>query len=275
MFHQTFYMGAYLAWPPDNPTTFLSFDVVLNEQPEFATQITEHVVEQGANISDNVRVALARLNLEVFVTNEPIDEDSQWSSGSVGSFGAVTVPAPNQPPQPLSVSITAPEWISLPIGIPLVGSLLGSLINPGSTTVSAPLGIQPTSAFSVNPVVLQFSGQFDAVANTSALLETLRQTTQLLNVLGSRAVYPTMVLESWGMTRNSETGTGAVFSISLKEIRQVTTQTVAVTAVASSNQQSSLGKQPTQPASSGQVTSLLAQLDDSLFPGMSVPAPTP
>jgi hypothetical protein len=234
--------------------------------------VAEHVVEAGPNISDNLRVGLTQVTLEVFVTNEPIDQDPQWGSGSTSAFGQVSTPAPDQD-TPLPTLVTVPQWFSLPIGIPGVGALISSLVNPTETTFKPNIGLQPTPGFAINPTVLQFSDAFDAVQQTHDQLEILRQAGTLLTVYGSKGVYSPMAIEEWGMQRNSETGTGATFTIQLKEIRQVTTSvSTATPTVPRAIAAVSNGQQATTDANSGQISSVLSQIVQ-LFQGTTPPSP--
>lgn len=100
------------------------FDAVLDEQWEEPATITEHPVEQGANIADHVRVALVKCTLKVRVTNQPLD--SNQFADPIGGAGqstslAVTVPTPNQPE--FSGIVAVPMWNSnLTLSTAIVGA---------------------------------------------------------------------------------------------------------------------------------------------------------
>lgn len=49
----------------------LYFDAVISETQDITSQVTEHPVEKGANITDHVRAEIDRVHLEVFVSNTP------------------------------------------------------------------------------------------------------------------------------------------------------------------------------------------------------------
>ena len=71
---------AFLAYtptgaPPGAPTLWVQFDCVTSEQWTEDAEVTEHPVEEGADIADNVRVALPKCQLEVFTSNEPIQDN--------------------------------------------------------------------------------------------------------------------------------------------------------------------------------------------------------
>ncbi len=274
-------MGAYLLWAPEGTNTltdtlssFLSFDVVTTENPAFPAQVAEHVVEHGADVSDNVRVGCLTLTLEVFVTNEPIDSLPQWGSGSVGNSGPITTPDTQQPPlTPPGPSLSVPIWFSLPVGIPLVGPLTSALgLNDQTTTIQATAGMPPTHGVTMNPRVLQFGSSFDAVQLTHDQLDTLRQSAQLIEVVGSKGTYDNMVIEHFEMLRNAETGSGAIFTIQFKEIRIVQSQTVNAPQPTKprAKPKQSKGSQSTTNAEGATASSFLSTIV-ALFSGQTVP----
>lgn len=60
----------------------LSFDASLNEQHGGQAQVSEHPVEKGPNITDNVRPLPRRVSLEAMVSNTPIYKDVPASSNA-------------------------------------------------------------------------------------------------------------------------------------------------------------------------------------------------
>ena len=266
-------MGAYLAWPPGAETTYLYFDVVVTESAELGTQITEHVVEQGPDVTDNVRVALNKITLEVFVTNEPLIEDPQWGSGTTQAYGTLNTYGTAQPnPKPYP-ELTAQSWFTLPIGVPIINALAA---HEEDVTFTPQVGLDPTRGGALNPILLQFSGQFDAVSKTQDALDKLRKGATLLTVYGSKAIYENMVIESFAPVRNEETGTGGSFTIQLKEIRQVSTSIVTApnTSVPRAQTGGSKGSQSPKPATPQGGQSLLKWLSN-LYSGTTPPSPTP
>lgn len=260
-------MGASLLF---DDGTVLSFDVVISESPNFPTQITEHVVEQGTDVSDNVRVGLRQLALEVFVTNEPIAESPMFGSGSLTSFRIDTPDTQQKSLFPGTPILQQKVWFSLPIGVPILGSLVGQEVD---VPFVPSVGMQPTQGTTVAPSVLGYSAVFDAVRETHDALEKLRQTTTIFTVLGTKGTYESMVVEDFTMKRDASTGTGAEFTIQMKELRQVSTQTVALPAPKTPRGagSKSLGVQTTDETKNpAQVRSLLKALfgGDVTVPGL-------
>jgi hypothetical protein len=226
-------MGAILIWNPGstggnqaNGTNLLAFEVVVNENPVFPTTITEHVVEQGADISDNVRVGLKTLTLEVFVTNEPIDtgvvEGNGFGSGAFANGGPLFTPASGATP-PVPTTLIDKTWFTLPVSVPILGSLLAQEVDVPFVVTPQ---MQPAVSFQIAPQVLQFATPGDFVRMTHDALDLLRTSTQFLTVLGTKGQYDNMIIEHFDMARSSDTGTGATFTIALKEIRLATSSIV-------------------------------------------------
>lgn len=67
----------------------ISFDAVVRDSHESTATVTEHPVEQGANISDHVRPDLDRVVLEAIVSNTPITQPVSQADGATGAPGDV------------------------------------------------------------------------------------------------------------------------------------------------------------------------------------------
>ena len=82
---------AYLAWTDDagNLQQFRCF--VKSEDYDFGADVTEHPVETGKNITDNVRVKTDEASIFFVESDSPID-DNNWSTVSK-TIQTFTVPA--------------------------------------------------------------------------------------------------------------------------------------------------------------------------------------
>jgi Dit-like tail protein len=260
-------------------TSSLYFDVVTSEEPAFPNTIAEHVVEEGPDVSDNIRVGLNTVELEVFITKEPMDAlqasgpQGTWATAS-GALGqnisySFTTPNGTQSPAPPGPFLNVPEWFQLPIGAPVLGAVVSAVVNPVYVPVAANAGLPPTAGQSFGAQVLAFSGApFDPVSLTHDQLKYLRDTGQLLEVVGTKGTYDNMVIENVTMKRDQDTGTGATFTISLKQIRLVSSSIVAAPTAAkpSGNTQVQKGSQATTALPEGaQAESFLSQLQNALF----------
>lgn len=73
----------------DGSTSSISFDAVVREVHREAAAVTEHAVEDGANVADHVRPELDRLTLEVYVSNTPLRAHGDHMSGATGAIRSV------------------------------------------------------------------------------------------------------------------------------------------------------------------------------------------
>lgn len=240
-------MGAYLM-TPDGVTT-LRFDVVTSESWDEDTEVTEYNVEDGADVTDNVRVALRICNLSTFSTNEPLGSNS-FDQADLALL-PITIDAPGQD-APSVTSITVPQWDN---GIALraaltgvgdvvggalggatgtiiggaVGALAGALIGgPGEhdLTIKPAVGIDPTPGASVNAQTYQFTASSDFVQQAIDQLRAWKNAAQLLTVVGTKGSVDNMVIQKLNIQADAETGTGRAITLALKEVRIVTTTTV-------------------------------------------------
>lgn len=186
---------AFLKWTPEGaPRQTLQFDVVTNEQQEGSSEITEHPVEVGPNVTDHVRSKLNVVTIEGFISNEPLYD--------TGERGASLRTAQ------LDVKTYTPPLAPTP----------GALFSALGGGVSRLFGAVPQQT-SVS--VLQFDREFDAVAETHEILENLRTTAQLIDLYTTTAEYQNMILERVTLPRDASSGTGGKFQLSFRQIRLV------------------------------------------------------
>ncbi len=191
-------MGAYLTWTPKvGPAKSLFFDAVTEEAQDLASTATEHPVEEGANIADHIRDELERCSLEVFVSNQPVYD---WNNkgGKVSSV-------------PIKLQKFKPPLAPTP------GAVFGAIGSAVKAGVGALLGGNREYAAQV----LQFKQSFNAVSDTLTVLETLKKSRQLVNVVIPSKTYENMLIEKVHVSRNASTGDGAKFHLEFKQLRMV------------------------------------------------------
>jgi hypothetical protein len=246
---------AYLQWT--NATgSVLQFRVesIRSEDWDEGATVTEHPVEVGANVADHVRVELPKVTLSFRSSNEPITMAGNPTQDlSVNVSLLLTVPAVLQQPTPGAV--TYPEWKNMilervmteaaggNLGQALGGStgnvlgaasgaILGSLLFAGETvTKTAAVNAgqsQVILATQVAATVQQWPNGTDYVEQTHALLVQLKNSAQVIDVYGSKQTEFSMVIETLTFHRDADTGTGEDVTIGLKQVRIVSTQTVAL-----------------------------------------------
>lgn len=191
-------MAVYLL-PDDSSSLIVSFDLTISEGHEATAEVTEHPVETGSNISDHIRTNPESLNLELYVTDTPITD--------LGGRGGIS-----------TVEITIPTYEAPLAPTPgalfrLAGDAIGAVVD-AITGGPAPIRAQ----------VLSFPEPFDRVKEIHTTLLDLWLRKVPSSVVTSTKTYDSMALTSVSLPR-TEPG-GATFSLSLKQIRTVTTGSV-------------------------------------------------
>lgn len=194
-------MATYLIWEDDaGETKSVRFDVVSTETHELLNVITEHPVETGANISDHVRPELERVSLEGYVSNKPL-----YSNPGVEEIMDFSVLELTLPEQETELPITPGAVTRAVVGA--VGSLFDS---------------KPTSAN-----VLNGTDFVDRVRAMYDDLKDARDNHRIIRLETALHEYDSMVIERLAIPRSVQDGTGATFQVDLKQIRTVTSETVA------------------------------------------------
>lgn len=201
----------------------LVFDLVISEEWEEDATVTEHPVEKGANSADHVRVELAKCTLTVFATNEPMAGGNQFTSFPL-----------------LGLPLIAKVWMSN-IGLrgliqgvgggvgAALGGTVGNIVGgvAGAALASfIPPGQEVDTPF-VASVYQPIGPAQDWVQQTITLLRALKNTAQLITVVGSKQTTPNMVIETLSYIRSQDEGSGATIAIGFKEVRIVSTQVVS------------------------------------------------
>jgi hypothetical protein len=216
---------SYITWgdPNTDPASALGsmlFDAILSEEHDRSAIVTDHPVEQGQNIVDNVRPLPDKLELEVFVSNSPIN-------------------SPDANMQPITIDLPVPGQ--------------GSLLAGGTTGL-----LTPSPPSQVSAIVDLFVGETDYPAAAYNTLTQIQSQAILLSVITPRATYSNMILESVKMHRNPGVGTSATFSLAFREVVLITSSVVAapLPSIPRGNPTQSTGNQQTK-TPTGPMTSVL------------------
>jgi hypothetical protein len=242
---------AYLAWIDDSgsPQQFRCF--VKSEDYELGADVTDHPVETGSNITDNVRVRLREATIMFFETNTPLDSNN-WADAT---FAISTIEVPSPPPQLPPGPTEFESWDNLIIerelGETVVGAFGGLAAGPvgaavatvfsevaGQEIVGAGVPV-PQIVFppdiSLLPVsvpatyqsqAIGFGSGQDFVALTISKLQSLMNNVQVVSLIAPKLAISDMVIESIHIHRDAETGDAAEIQVGLKEIRFVSTTNV-------------------------------------------------
>jgi len=95
-----------ISWTPQGgQEQVIDFDCLVSETHEGSAQVSDHVVEQGAAISDHVRPQNDSVTLEAVVSNHPLEVPSFGMDGATGSTRASTVSIGGQ-----TSSVSTMQW---------------------------------------------------------------------------------------------------------------------------------------------------------------------
>ncbi len=133
---------AFLSWVDDagNPQQFVCF--VKSEDYDFGADVTDHPIENGSNITDNVRVKNDEASVFFIETDSPVDSNN-WATMSLGvqTITAPSVPGANPAPQVLPVTFTS--WNNLITERALIaaaGGTIGGFAGPTGGAIGAIAG---------------------------------------------------------------------------------------------------------------------------------------
>jgi hypothetical protein len=196
-------MSVSIIWTDDaGAVVSCIFDVDEQETHDLQNVITEHPVETGSDISDNVRPQLRRFTIEGFVSDSPLFSNPGVFNSS--SFVTVELQIPDYP---LLVSETA----LIQAGTRAIGNALFG--KPGKPTARLLKLDKSTDSQSRKKAI------FDALDDARTNARLCRIYTKLFN-------YTNMVIEQITVTRAPDDGNGATFTVTLKEVQFVSSDVV-------------------------------------------------
>lgn len=188
-------MSTVITWEDDGGAAVTcEFDTDLQETHDLQNIITDHPVEDGPDISDNVRPQLKRFTVEGYVTDTPLLSNPDVVNHT--SFKSIELQIPEQPFK-LGVSQLLEAGLSA----------IGNLITGGPK----PLKVQ----------MLTFDDFKSRKRAAFDILDDCRVKARICRVITALHEYENMVIEQITVTRSPDDGTGATFTVSLKEIERV------------------------------------------------------
>jgi len=212
----------------DGRLLLLEFDATVRELHTSQLTVTEHPVEKGANVSDHVRKELARLTVEVLVTNHPLTAAITSGMGGVtGSVRNLDLPLRALEETRQQRSLTFPKKTELPISVPLAGAAIQATgLLDGSETVTVHTRTTTEAPDGATAQVLRFDGPFDRVRSLFEELKGLQDSAILVTAHTTVAEYENMMLANLTAPREVKDGGSIRFTFDLKEVRFVTSKTV-------------------------------------------------
>lgn len=177
----------HMTWddPNGGASGSFTFDLVVTELHERDSQVADHPVESGINITDHTRPDPDHVTLDVFVSQSPLNVE-----GSQLEHVVLNLPA-----QPIPLALN---------GVPWAGA------SSGPVTVNAQVWTMPSAG--KNYVVDAYS-----------LFTWLRDNAILITLITPAAYYQNMLLKKITKRRDKGTGIGASFALEFREVRIVST----------------------------------------------------
>lgn len=216
-------------------------DVSISEKHSLSADVTEHPVEDGANITDHVRPQPRVIQLEGLVTNHPTELPLSHAGGvhatdDAGVIDVTTVPGRRLPPMSHEIQGEPTDLGFIPGGgqatalAAFVGGALGLDVTLPRRRFAAELYNEDREGrtfYAVN--ALAFSDDFDRVgAVYQALVDVVMQP-QTVRLVTGLDIYDVVALSDLSFERSSEVGRDALrFSATCKVLRIVSAQTVVV-----------------------------------------------
>ncbi len=184
----------------------LTFDVVELVSRTVDSEITEHAVEEGADITDHARTQGMIVEMSGYVSNTPLystfggEKNARWET--------VDLPGPVQ-----RIPIGYAKEIATPSGSPQ------SLAQAAVGAISGAVNGSPKAIMLVRDWVSR-------VKEIEQLLDEAQESARLCSFDDSEQSFDNLLIQSRGVTRTTDDGDGATFSLTLKRIRVVSAQLV-------------------------------------------------
>lgn len=211
---------ASIQWTEKNGQVLsLYFDATLSETHEYSAEPTDHAVEQGSDITDNVVPSPIAFSMEGFVSNAPTSNRDPYGI-EIGTYGY---------PMQLDVPSYDPPFSPTPGAVfSAIGGAVRSLLFKKREYVAT---------------VLRFKQTQNYVREVQAQLWKLIDDHTLLTIYTPTWTYEDMVLVKAPLTRRPDQGDAGVFNMDFRQLRIVTSSTVRVPAEKIAKKPKDAGKQ--------------------------------
>ncbi len=214
--------GAFLLFE-DLP---LKFEAVTSEKTDHMAKVTDHAVESGGDVSDNVRNEPDAITLEVFVSNAPI-VDVNGTYGLEPAFIELFEIARKNPViqgVKLDVKKFSPSPVTPGAAMQALKGLVSDLF--AEDTVAQVYGITEESRISGSAQVQSWPTKFNAVTDVVGQLVKWKEAGEIGKVILPWRSFDSMVITGVSVMRDAPKGDGAVVSITLRAIRLVESKLV-------------------------------------------------
>lgn len=198
----------------------MRFDVVTSVNPEDTVDISDHPVEEGADVTDHARTKLARLTIEAVTSLSPNpvnDPDAKQVNNAGNVFAAMME---EQKLKTISLNIPTPPVQLSESGVIQagIGAIKNSIFGAPKATVRT-ASKQVINSRSVT--VIQRVAGFSRPRDVYAQLLFLKDEHTLLHIKTLHREYSKMMIERIASPRTVGDGSNIKFQIDFKEIRTV------------------------------------------------------
>lgn len=203
-------MAAYIQRPDGSS---LYFDLTEEERHMGEADITDLPIEEGPNITDNMRPKNAPFTMRCFISNTPLVPSGNQAGTTPGVW---------------TDNVTSGVLIDVePYQAPVGSVVAAAIINPVGSVINAIGGA--IAGPPIKPVfqVLMFPSDFDANSDSNETLDAMIKNAELLTVFTSVAEYDNMALARYELVRDANTGTGSAVDLTFQPLNIVKTMTAA------------------------------------------------
>lgn len=194
--------------PNDGSSTLLDYDLTISETHTHMADVTDHPVEVGSDVSDNVRINPTELSLVIFMTNTPHRAQTVYGAGDTFSYGGDLE----------SVDLVVPTYE------PPLEPTPGSLFRLAEGAIGAALDAITGGPGPLKASLLSFPSAFDRLKDMHNALIDIESAGTLCTVVTLTKNYDDMLIT--GITLPRETFGGAEITVAFKQIRVVSSKTV-------------------------------------------------
>jgi hypothetical protein len=211
-------------------------DVSLRESHGISAELTQHAVEDGADITDHVRAMPTRLTLEGVVSNQPIEQPGSHTTALASELGFMVLTNTyydwgTKKLELVGPQNAAPQWIG---NVPIIGNV-ASLLDafapgwkPNKKIYMVVPDRAPVPAGQARSVSLTFDRPFNRVEQVETALRNTVNARAPVTIVTALRKYENVVLSDLSIERNAGTGSGLHFGCTGQVIRTVASELATV-----------------------------------------------
>lgn len=209
-------MSSYVTWTNTaGQVKFLRFDIVESQTVVDEQEVSDHPIEDGADVSDNVRPKNIEIQLDVFIGNSVLVPHP-----GTGNREDQYRPDPSEPPlgERQSFDLTFPQKDPGNFPVPSVSA--------GVNTIKGFVSQLVDGVHNYKANVFVRTDNSNRVRETVFILDQLKADAQIVKVVTNEKTYDSMMVTKVERNRTANEGNGAMFRLSFREVNIVSTKIV-------------------------------------------------